>query len=423
MDNTYRLTTLPNGVRIATKEMPHMRSVSIGFWVGIGGRHESKEQCGISHFIEHLLFKGTKRRNAKKITEDVEGLGGYINAFTTEDHTCYYARAATQHLPALCDVLTDMYLNSQFAPAEIEREREVIREEILSYRDHPEQHASELLTEAMWPKHPLGRPLTGDVETLASFRRPELMGFVRENYNGRTTIVTVAGPVEHEKVVALLSPSLSRIATGRKPRFTRARRLDGRSSVALVTQETEQTHLAMGFHAFGRRDDRRFALRLLSVILGENMSSRLFQSLRERHGYCYSVQTSIVTLEDTGCIHISAGIEPSKLEKSVRMILSELQKICHRKPAARELKKARDYTLGQTFMGLESTTSQMMWMGESILGYNKVLDPADIEDNVCAVTAEDIQRVACHCLHRGRLGVAVIGPVQEKSEVESWLTA
>jgi len=421
MDNLYRLTTLPNGIRIATAEMPHMRSVSVGFWVGVGGRHESREECGISHFIEHLLFKGTKRRNAKKITEDVEGIGGYINAFTTEDHTCYYARAAAKHLPALCDVLTDMFLNSQFAPAEIEREREVIREEILSYRDHPEQYASELLTEAMWPQHPLGRPLTGDVETLASFKRPQLVDFVRENYNGRTTIVTIAGPVSHEDVVKLLQPTLGTLSGGRKPRFTRARLVDDRSSVALFTQDTEQTHLAMGFHAFGRRDDRRFALRLLSVILGENMSSRLFQTLRERHGYCYSVQTSIVTLEDTGCIHISAGIEPAKLQKSIQMILRELEKICHRRPAAKELRKARDYTLGQTFMGLESTTSQMMWMGESLLGYSRVLNPSDIEERVYAVTAEDIQRVACHCLRRGRLGVAVVGPVKEKAEVESWL--
>jgi len=165
----YRVTRLPNGARIASVEMPHMRSVSLGFWVGVGGRHESLKECGLSHFIEHLLFKGTKRRNAKQLTEDVEGLGGYINAFTTEDHTCYYARAGAQHLPEVCDVLCDMFVNSQFAPAEIEREREVIREEILSYRDQPEQHASDLLTETMWPRHPLGRPLTGTVRAWRAF--------------------------------------------------------------------------------------------------------------------------------------------------------------------------------------------------------------------------------------------------------------
>jgi predicted Zn-dependent peptidase len=190
--------------------------------------------------------------------------------------------------------------------------------------------------------------------------------------------------------------------------------------IAAFTQDTEQMHLAMGFHAFGRRDDRRFALRLLSVILGENMSSRLFQTLRERHGYCYSVQTNIVTLEDTGAIHVCAGLDPSKLRKSLGMILRELGRICEKKPSGNELRKAQDYAAGQTFMGLESTTNQMMWMGESLLGYRRVLDPDEVEKQVMAVTPEEVQRVACYCLNKGRLGVAVVGPVKE-AEVRSWL--
>src|SRR5882757_8888315 len=177
MEYPYRLTKLPNGARIASVEMPYMKSVSVGFWAAIGGRHETAQHSGISHFIEHLLFKGTKRRTAKKITESVESLGGYLNAFTTEDHTCYYAKAGAPHLPELCDVLGDMYLDSQFCPTEIEREREVIREEILMYRDHPGQHAQELLTATMWPDHPLGRPLTGSVETIGRMKRPHFMGF------------------------------------------------------------------------------------------------------------------------------------------------------------------------------------------------------------------------------------------------------
>ena len=183
----------------------------MGLWAAIGGRHEAREDCGISHFIEHLLFKGTERRNTKQITEDVEGLGGYVNAFTTEDHTCYYAKAGVAHLGMVCDVLTDMYMNSKLLPVEIERERDVIREEILSYRDQPAQHASELLTETMWPQHPLGRPLTGTLETIAKFQRPQLKEFIDQHYNGRTTIFSVAGPVVHEQVVALVEPVLSRL--------------------------------------------------------------------------------------------------------------------------------------------------------------------------------------------------------------------
>ena len=208
------------------------------------------------------------------------------------------------------------------------------------YRDHPAQHAQELLTATMWPDHPLGRPLTGKIETISKFRRPHLMRFMRENYNGRTTIVTVAGKVAHEEVVSLLAPSLERLAEGRAPRYARSHFSNGNAAkVALVTQETEQTHLAMGFHAFGRRDERRYALKLLSVILGENMSSRLFQKLREQHGFCYSVQSGMVALADAGLINIYAGLDTAKLEKAMRMILRELERFCHAKPSRSELKK------------------------------------------------------------------------------------
>lgn len=421
MDLPYHLTTLPNRCRIVSVEMPHMKSVSVGFWAAIGGRHETAPLGGISHFVEHLLFKGTRRRSARQITESVEGIGGYLNAFTTEDHTCYYAKGAAGHFGTLCDVLADMYLHSQFPPPEIEREREVIREEILMYRDQPAQHSQELLTQTLWPEHPLGRPLTGTVETISAFKREQLRAFQRQHYVGRNTIVTVAGCVPHDRIVGVLQPLLRKLPDGRTPRFQRARLQDGSQQVALVSQETEQTHLAMGFHTFGRRDERRFALKLLSVILGENMSSRLFQKLREQRGYCYSVHTSMATLEDAGAISIYAGLDPAKLKKAIGLILKELETICRKQPSRSELRKAQDYTIGQTSMGLESTTNQMMWMGESLLGYRKVLNPAEIEVRIEAVTPEDVQRVACHCLHRGRLAVAVVGPQKEAAEIESWL--
>jgi len=419
----YRLTTLPNGVRIATASLPHMRSVAVGLWAAVGGRHEPAKQGGIAHFIEHLLFKGTARRSAKAITEDVEGLGGYLNAFTTEDHTCYYAKAGAQHLHALCDVLTDMYLESSFPKVEIERERDVIREEIMMYRDQPSQHAQELLTETMWPGHPLGRPLTGTMETIARFDRKELLGFRKTNYCGRTTMVTVAGRVEHEEVVKIFAPLLSGLPRGRAPRFLRApREAERNARVRLHSHDTEQTHVALGFHAFGRQDERRFALKILSVILGENMSSRLFQKLRERHGYCYSIQSNTVTLHDAGAISIYAGVDPAKLERAIRMIMRELEAICHRRPGRSELKKAQDYTIGQTCLGLESTTNQMMWLGESLLGYGKILDPADVERALAEVTAEQVQMCACYCLNKGHVGVAVVGPVHDADEVRGWLS-
>jgi len=421
MDLNYRITRLKNGTRIATAEMPHMQSASVGIWAGVGGRYESREMSGISHFIEHLLFKGTKKRNARKITEAVEGIGGYLNAFTTEDHTCYYAKACASHLPTLCEVLSDMYLNSQFIPAEVEREREVIREEIRMYRDNPGQHVQELLSQTMWPSHPLGRPLTGTVESIGSFKRTQLMRFMRENYNGRTTIVTAAGKVSHDDVVAQLDPLLGKLPPGNVPRYSRFHVKGGKSRVSLHTQDTEQTHLAMGFYSFGRNDERRYALKLLSVILGENMSSRLFQKLREKYGCCYSVQSGMVALADAGLIHISAGLDTGKLEKAMRVIMEEVGNFCHKAPSRSELRKAQDYTIGQTLMGLESTTNQMMWLGESLLGHGKILDPSQVRDKIFAVTPEEIQKVACHCMNRARLGVAIVGPSKDADQIKGWL--
>ncbi len=421
MTYDYRVTKLANGARIASIEMPHMHSVSVGLWAGVGGRHEAERDSGIAHFIEHLIFKGTKKRSAREISEAVEGVGGYLNAFTTEDHTCYYAKAGAQHLPVLCDVLTDMYRHSRFTPTDIGREREVVREEILMYRDHPGQHAQELLSSTMYPKHPLGRPLTGTLETIATFRRPQLLSYLHENYNGNTTVATVAGKVRHEDAVAQLAPELGKLPTGRKPRFARCRVKGDKARVTLFTQETEQTHLAMGYHAFGRADERRFALKLLSVILGENMSSRLFQKLREEHGFCYSIQSGMVALADSGMINICAGLDACKMHKAVRMILQELELLCKKAPSRDELQKAKDYTIGQTLMGLESTTNQIMWMGESIIGYGKVLDPGEVEKRVLAVTPEQVRAVACHCLNSARLGLAVVGPMKDAEEIRGWL--
>lgn len=423
-----QLTTLPNGVRIASVEMPHMKTVSVGIWAMVGGRHEPLAFCGVSHFLEHLMFKGTARRNARKITEAVEGVGGYLNAFTTEDHTCYYAKAGARHLPILCDVLGDMVLNSQFPLAEIERERDVIREEILMVHDNPGQYIEELLSEVLWPDHPLGRPLTGTVETIAGLNREKFFAFKESHYTGKTILVTVAGAAAHERVLELMGPSMGTLPKGRLPRFEKSNhdlspKAGGvrRPWVKTVKEEIEQTHLALGFHAFGRLDERRFALKLLSVILGENMSSRLFQKLRERHGFCYSIQTSVVALEDTGALTVFAAIEPAKVEKSLRLIMEELDRIASKPPRPSELRKARDYTIGQTLMGMESTSGQMTWMGESLMSFGKVITPQEVEERLLAVTPEEVRAVAETCLVRSRLGVAVAGPALAEDKIHSWL--
>ena len=417
----YRTTSLENGVRIATREMPEMKSVSVGLWIAVGGRHEPEEFCGISHFLEHLLFKGTAKRTGRDITEEVEGLGGFVNAFTTEDHTCLYAKAAAQHMPTLANVLCDMYVNSLFAEQEIERERDVIREEILMYKDQPGQFSQELLTEAMWPRHALGRPLTGSVESISRIKREHLLKFIAENYNGLSTVVTVAGRCKHDEVVKSFRSKLKKLPRGRAPAFQRWNEVKREQRVLVAKDETEQTHLALGYHAMSRTDDRRHAMKLLSVILGENMSSRLFQQLRERYAFCYSVHSGTLVLEDSGLVSICVGLEPAKLRSALRAIHRELGKLLHKPPSKKELRQAQEYTIGQNELGLESTTNQIMWMGESLIAYDKVVDPEEVQAKFKEVTSEQIQEVANLCFAPQRMGLGVVGPV-ESSKVERWIT-
>jgi len=417
----YRTTSLENGVRIATREMPEMKSVSVGLWIAVGGRHEPEEFCGISHFLEHLLFKGTAKRTGRDITEEVEGLGGFVNAFTTEDHTCLYAKAAAQHMPTLANVLCDMYVNSLLAEQEIERERDVIREEILMYKDQPGQFSQELLTEAMWPRHALGRPLTGSVESISRIKREHLLKFIAENYNGLSTVVTVAGRCNHDEVVKSFRSKLKKLPRGRAPAFQRWNEVKRDQRVLVAKDETEQTHLALGYHAMSRTDDRRHAMKLLSVILGENMSSRLFQQLRERYAFCYSVHSGTLVLEDSGLVSICVGLEPAKLRSALRAIHRELGKLLHKPPSKKELRQAQEYTIGQNELGLESTTNQIMWMGESLIAYDKVVDPEEVQAKFKEVTSEQIQEVANLCFAPQRMGLGVVGPV-ESSKVERWIT-
>ncbi len=418
----YTITQLPSGVRVATAEMPQMESITMGLWVGIGGRYESKRVAGISHFIEHLLFKGTKRRSAKQISQTVEGVGGYLNAFTGEETTCYYAKASHRYLDTLLDVLGDMYLHAKFAAADIDKERQVIKEELLMYRDQPDHYVHELLTEALWPNQPLGRSLTGTPESLDAIVRPTLLDFKSGNYIAANTVVAVAGHCRHDDIVARVERTLPLTRNSRTPRFEPAR--DGQRSPRLrfLSKNVEQTHLAIGVRGYSRKDSRRFPMKLLSVLLGENMSSRLFQTIREQHGLAYSIQSSTSYFADTGAFVISAGLDTKRLHKALQLVLRELKKIAKRAPATEELRRAKDYSIGQMRLGLESTSNQMMWIGEHLLAYGLIHTPEEIERKIEAVTPEQIQSVAAEMFRDNRLNAAVITPSKEEHAVEELLS-
>lgn len=417
----YEITKLASGVRVVTAPMPQMESVAIGLWIGVGGRYESKRLCGISHFVEHLLFKGTPRRSAKQISQTVEGVGGYVNAFTGEETTCYYAKASYRHLDTLLDVLSDMYLHPKFAASDIEKERRVIKEELLMYRDQPDHFVHELLTETVWPNHPLGRPLAGTPESLDGMARDTLRKFKSQSYVAGNTVVAVAGHCDHNDIVDRIAQVLPSMHNGRAPKFERAREIQRAPRLRFVSKPVEQTHLAIAIRGYSRNDPRRYAMKLGSVLLGENMSSRLFQTIREKHGLAYSIQSSTSYFDDTGALVISAGLDTKRLHKALRLALQELTKLARRAPAAEELRRAKDYAIGQMRLGLESTSNQMMWSGEHLMAYGFVQTPDEVERRIEAVTPEEIQHVAADLFRESRLSVAVITPSKDERAVEELL--
>ena len=416
----YHVTKLPNGLRVATAEMPHMASVSVGVWVGVGSRYEPLQLNGACHFIEHMLFKGTRRRNAREISQAVEGIGGYLNAFTSEEATCFHARAGHGRFPELLDVLVDMFLHSEFAPAEITKEREVIKEELAMYLDEPQHQVQELLNATLWPNQPLGRPITGTNQSLDALRRPHLVRYLASHYVAGATLIVAAGNVRHRQTVRALKPYTRHFVAGAPLGFAPAQMDQAGPRVKLFTKQTEQTQIALGIRTCSRHDSRRYALRLLNTILGENMSSRLFQVVREDRGLAYSIYSTPSFFADTGDLVISAGLDTDKLSQTLRLIIHELRRLKERPVSPAELRRARDYVLGQIELGQESTDNQMNWVGEQLLGYGRVYSPAGVKRRLGAVTAGEIRAAARDFFRPDRLNLALVSALSSMRAIAEW---
>ncbi len=405
-----RVTRLENGMRVVSAVMPHVESVSIGIWVGAGGRHEAAALSGASHFIEHLLFKGTRRRTARDISQAIEGRGGDINAFTQEESTCYFARVSAEHTWEALDVLADMYGNATLSAPDVAKERDVVLEEILMYRDQPHHQVEEMLGQLLWRDHPLGQPLTGTVESLKGLGRRELLEYKSRYYVPGNTVLAVAGKMDHDSCVACARALLGKGNAGRTRQFLPVTPAVPQGRMQLASKEVEQAHAAIGFRGFGRHDRRRYALKLLNIILGENMSSRLFQVVREEHGLAYSIQSAAHGFHDTGALVVSAGLDRNRLEAAMKLIVRELVRMKQTAVARAELRRAKDYAVGQIRLGLESTSSQMMWMGEHFMAYGRLISPEETIAALQAVTPAEIREVAGFLLRPGRSSIAMVLP-------------
>ena len=410
----HHITRLDNGLVIVTASLPHMASVSVGVWAAVGGRHESAPLNGVAHFIEHMLFKGTRRRSAERISQDVEGIGGYLNAFTSEEHTCFYSKALADRLDDLVDVLFDMLRHSRFDPADIRREREVIREEVAMYLDQPQQHVQELFNEIMWPDHSLGRPLTGTLASIARIGRRDLLTFLTANYTAPAIVVAAAGALEHAAVVDAVRRRTGRMSTAPRPRPEPTPAERRAASVRLVSKATEQSQIALGFRTCSRHDRRRFAVRLLNIVLGENMSSRLFQIIREDRGLAYSIYSSPSFWDDVGDLVISAGLDAGKIEPVIRLVWRELRRLATVPIGRDELRRAKDYALGQIDLALENTENHMMWLGEQLVSSGQLLPISKAKDQLARVTAVQIQAAARDFLGPERCALAAVSPLRSE---------
>ena len=401
---------LSSGVRVITSAIPRVQSVTFGIWVGVGSRYEGSRLAGISHFIEHLLFKGTRKRSAKDISREIEGYGGYLNAFTQEENTCYYARVAGNRLWKALDVLADMYNDPSFDPVEVKKERGVIIEEIMMYRDQPQQVVQEMLSEAIWQNHALGRPIIGTPETLAKMDRGVIKGFKEKAYVPANTVFAFAGCLNHDECVKGVERLVSSKSRSCVLEYGSVTKAVSQQDVVLQKKEIEQTHMAMGIRMFGRHDKRRYALRLLNVILGENMSSRLFQVVREKHGLAYSVHSSVHLFEESGALVISAGLDRKRSLKAIELITREIIRLKSFPVGGQELKMAKEYVIGQLKLGMESTTNQMMWIGDNLMSYGKFIRPEDMIDKIARVSSKDILILAEQIFSSTSASLAMISP-------------
>jgi predicted Zn-dependent peptidase len=398
--------------------MKNRESAAVAVWVKAGGRYEPKKISGVSHFLEHMMFKGTPTRSIRQIKEEIEGVGGVLNAFTGEEMTCYFAKLLKPYYPRALEVLSDMVLHATVPADELAKERTVILEEIKMYRDLPSHHVHDLMGELLWPNQPLGRSLAGPAETVSGMSRSEILKYKKDYYHPGNILVSVSGDVDPEEVLARVSGIYSGRSKQKPSVFVPADSKQSRPRTHYFEKKTEQTHLVIGLHALPRNHPDRYKLGLLHVILGANMSSRLFEEVREKRGLAYEIKSGMSGYQDAGAFMVSAGVETKKTVRTVEVILRELGKVRKSFVKPGELRRAKDYFMSQVSMSVEDTLDHLLWAGEKALCSGELPDKTEIRQKVESVTLEDIQQVAQKIFRTGNLNLSLIGPVPEKMQRE-----
>ena len=402
-------TILDNGIRVITERMPHASSVSIGIWVANGSRHERREYNGVAHFIEHLLFKGTDRRSALDIAREIDSLGGVLNAFTSREYVCYYAKVLDKYLPKAVDLLTDIFLHSVFDAQEIEKERRVVLQEINMMEDTPDDLIHDLFHQHFWTGHPLGMSILGDAESVSGLTRDSIVAYKDQMYRGGDVIVTAAGNLSHEALLLLLEPHLHSIVAGNgrtdSPLPVYQRRIE------LVEKDLEQLHVCLGLKGVQQNHPQRFDAFIMNAILGGSMSSRLFQEVREKSGLAYSVYSYIASHADAGSLVVYAGASPDNGAELLEIMLRELGRFKKEPVPEDQLDGAREQLKGNLLLSLESSDNRMSRLAKNEIYFSAPMPLSEIMDGFDRVSAESVQRLADEILDNSALTLVMMGKV------------
>jgi predicted Zn-dependent peptidase len=410
-NSLYRKTVLDSGLRVVSETIPHVRSVSLGVWANVGSRDEDSRLNGLSHFLEHMVFKGTKTRSIRDIAQSLESLGGYLNAFTTKEQTCYYARVLDEHVEHAMDVLSDLMSNATFRQTELEKERLVVIEELKNAEDDPEDIIHDYFEKAIFPKHPLGNPIIGTAATLRGFQRVDLKNHLRRNYAPSRLVVAAAGNIDHDLLVRLVTKYFRHFkGDGEVVRRAPGPVRSTKGTYEEIPRPISQAHICMGTIGYGIRHRDRYSLLALNALLGEGMSSRLYQTIREKHGLAYSVYSYATLLSDTGIFGAYLGTDKKSIPDALELLHRELDRLKRRPVPKAELDRTKSQIKGTLMLGLENMSSRMIRLGSGELYLESYIALDSIIGNIDAVSSESIQRVSADLFHESAFSTVIIRP-------------
>lgn len=413
--SVYKKTTLDNGIRIITETIPYVHSVSVGFWVNTGSRDESRRVNGISHFIEHMAFKGTNKYSSAQIAKQIEGYGGYLNAFTGKEATCYYSKILDEHIPRTVDVLSELVFNPKLKIEDIEKEKMVVLEEIKNIEDDPEEFIHDYFDEVLFQNHSAGNPVIGTAKTVREFQKDDIIQYLKTHYRAENIIVAAAGNIQHDELVSLIEKT----STDFKPQkhATYRRKPSAvKSKHALIRQDKpiQQAHICLGNISYSIKSKYRYPLVIMNTLIGEGMSSRLFQNIREKYGFSYSIGSFLNMLSDIGSFGVYTGTDKKNIQKSIDLIFKEFDNLKKYQVRNSELERVKSQVKGTIMLSLESMSSRMMRLATSEIYFNTYFTLESIIEHLDAVTSDDVMEVANKILNREKFSVVIFSPLNSK---------